>query len=81
MLIQTACSNVLGIPIRIVCEIDDKTGAIEKTKFNETATKEEEQTPSTGKEVGQEASARSGAAKDPAVMKIVEAFDGKIVAD
>ena len=80
-LIQTACSSALGIPVRIVCEIDDKTGAIEKTVFEETTVKEEEETSSTGKEVGQEASARSGAAKDPAVMKIVEAFDGKIVAD
>ena len=90
MLIQTACSSVLGIPIRIVCEIDDKTGAVEKTGGDETtvmeeeqtpSTDKEEQTPSTGKEVKQEAGARSAVAKDPAVMKIVEAFDGKIVAD
>ena len=90
MLIQTACSSVLGIPIRIVCEIDDNTGAVEKTGFDETtvmeeeqtpSTDKEEQTPSTGKEVKQEAGARSAVAKDPAVMKIVEAFDGKIVAD
>ncbi len=90
MLIQTACSSVLGIPIRIVCEIDDKTGAVEKTGGDETtvmeeeqtpSTGKEEQTPSTGKEVKQEAGARSAVAKDPAVMKIVEAFDGKIVAD
>ena len=90
MLIQTACSSVLGIPIRIVCEIDDKTEAVEKTGGDETtvmeeeqapSTDKEEQTPSTGKEVKQEAGARSAVAKDPAVMKIVEAFDGKIVAD
>ena len=90
MLIQTACSSVLGIPIRIVCEIDDKTGAVEKTGGDETtvmeeeqtpSTGKEEQTPSTGKEVKQDAGARSAVAKDPAVMKIVEAFDGKIVAD
>ena len=90
MLIQTACSSVLGIPIRIVCEIDDKTGAVEKTGFDETtvmeeeqtpSTDKEEQTPSTGKVVKQKAGARSAVAKDPAVMKIVEAFDGKIVVD
>lgn len=80
-LIQTVCSSALGIPVRIVCKIDDTTGAIEKTVFEETTVKEEEETPSTGKEFRQEASARSGAAKDPAVMKIVDAFDGQIVAD
>ncbi len=34
-----------------------------------------------GKSAGRSANTRAGAAKDPAVMKIVEAFDGQIVTD
>ena len=42
---------------------------------------EQPETPATGKTARQAADARAGAAKDPAVMKIVQAFDGQIVTD
>ena len=41
----------------------------------------EEGTRTAGETAGQAADARAGALKDPAVMKIVKAFDGRIVAD
>ena len=41
----------------------------------------EEGTRTGGETGGQAADARAGASKDPAVMKIVKAFDGRIVAD
>ena len=42
---------------------------------------DEEETRTAGDTAGQAADARGGALKDPAVMKIVKAFDGRIVAD
>ena len=42
---------------------------------------EAQDTTTAGKTGGQAANARTGAAKDPAVRKIVEAFDGQIVTD
>ena len=41
----------------------------------------EEETRTAGETAGQAADASAGALKDPAVMKIVKAFDGRIVAD
>ena len=42
---------------------------------------EAQDTTTAGKTGGQAANTRTGAAKDPAVRKIVEAFDGQIVTD
>lgn len=42
---------------------------------------EAQDTTSAGNTGGQAANTRAGAAKDPAVMKIVKAFDGQIVTD
>ena len=42
---------------------------------------DEEETRTAGDTAGQAADDRGGALKDPAVMKIVKAFDGRIVAD
>ncbi|MYG17252.1 MAG: hypothetical protein F4207_12645 [Gemmatimonadetes bacterium] len=42
---------------------------------------EAQDTTTVGKTGGQAANTRAGAAKDPAVRKIVEAFDGQIMTD
>lgn len=153
LLIQTECSKVLGIPVRIECEIDEnaaaddgdrKTGGAEaemtsdggRTGDAEAGTAgdggrtvdaeaemagngdravttdsqrsdtndddradtagagldaypgsveelvgEAQDTTAAGRTGGQAANTRAGAAKDPAVQKIVEAFDGQIVTD
>ena len=80
-MIQTECSNSLGIKVRIVCEIDESSGTAATNVSNETTTEDEREAPPTVSESRRETSARSGAANDPAVMKIVEAFDGQIVKD
>ena len=150
-LIQKECSRVLGMPVRIECEIDtpktedvgaemtsssensaaevntQKTGdagagkaagssktddaEAEMTDGNraddaeaemasgidradiagagldeypgsaEEIVSEPQDTTTAGKTGGQAANTRTGAAKDPAVRKIVEAFDGQIVTD
>ncbi|MCY3770858.1 MAG: DNA polymerase III subunit gamma/tau [Gemmatimonadetes bacterium] len=54
---------------------DEYPGAVDDS------VQEGQNAPSTGTSAAKETSARSGAAKDPAVMKIVEAFDGQIVKD
>lgn len=108
-LIQSVCSKVLGIPVRINCEVDDSAAAEDATRVTEDArsgtdddrgrthdagsgpeeypgtfedpAKEAQNTPPTRASTRQETGVRSAAAKDPAVMKIVEAFDGRIVTD
>ncbi|MDE2729001.1 MAG: hypothetical protein OXI19_13335, partial [Gemmatimonadota bacterium] len=150
-LIQKECSRVLGMPVRIECEIDtpktedvgaemtsssensaaevntQKTGdagagkAAGSSKTDDAEAKmtdgnraddaeaemasgidradiagagldeypgsaeeivsEPQDTTTAGKTGGQAANTRTGAAKDPAVRKIVEAFDGQIVTD
>ena len=157
-MIQSVCKEVLGIPVRIECEIDESaaaevntqktadagaeiTGSSESTAAEITTQKtgdagaemtggdrvddagaemtdgdraddaeaemaggtdladdtgagldeypgsaeeidsEAQGTTTAGKTGGQAANARTGAAKDPAVRKIVEAFDGQIVTD
>ncbi len=126
-LIQSVCSDNLGVRVRIVCEIDENDAAkdtgpetvagtgtdeaapgtnsipgtnaqTETNVENNTADDagpfmgphsgtgedpagEHRETPATGKTARQAADARAGAAKDPAVMKIVQAFDGQIVKD
>ena len=47
----------------------------------EERVRETQDTTTAGKTGGQAARTREGAAIDPAVRKIVEAFDGQIVAD
>lgn len=145
LLIQTECSKVLGIPVRIECEIDEnaaaddgdrKTGGAEAKMTSdggrtgdaeaemasngdrsdtadseqaedaeaemaggidradsagagvdeypgpaEESVSEAQEATVAGRTGGQAANTRAGAAKDPAVMKIVEAFDGQIVTD
>ncbi|MXW05813.1 MAG: DNA polymerase III subunit gamma/tau [Gemmatimonadetes bacterium] len=136
-LIQSESTRVLGIPVRIECEIDESAAAyVTKPKTDDagaemtggggstaaeiTTQKTDDaaasmsgdddpaddagaddagagldeypgsaeeivsETPDTttaGKTGGQAANTRAGAAKDPAVRKIVEAFDGQIVTD
>ena len=92
-LIQTVCSNALGIPVRIVCEIEESDGKDEKAVPEEPPVADERDTPAAATvgsagppgsavaSAGKETGAPSGAANDPAVMKIVEAFDGRIVTD
>ncbi len=92
-LIQNTIANVLGIPVRIACEIADGPVRDESNILEETPAGDA-QGPSPGApsaesatsvgsvtSAGKETGARSGAAKDPAVMKIVEAFDGQIVTE
>ncbi len=55
--------------------LDEHPGAVEDF------VKDEQKTSPTGTSVGKMTGARSAAAKDPAVMKIVETFDGQIVTD
>ncbi len=86
-LIQKICGDALGIPVRIACEIADGPVRDESAILEEIPAGDARGTPpsaasagnatSAGKETG----ARSGAANDPDVMKIVEAFDGQIVTD
>ena len=133
-LIQSVCSDTLGVRVRIICEIGESdaakdtgpetvagTGTDEAARGTDSGpgtnagpgTDEAEpgtdhikntaddagpvmgphsgtgedpagegrETPATGKTARQAADARAGAAKDPAVMKIVQAFDGQIVTD
>ena len=92
-LIQTVCSNALGIPVRIVCEIEESDGKDEKAVPEEPPVADERDAPAAATvgsagppgsavaSAGKETGAPSGAANDPAVMKIVEAFDGRIVTD
>ena len=114
-LIQSVCSDILGVRVRIVCEIDEidaakDTGSgtdagpgtdevepgmdhIKNTAddagpvmdphsgIDEDPFGEQRENAATGKTVRQTADARAGAAKDPAVMKIVQAFDGQIITD
>ena len=131
-LIQSESTRVLGVPVRIECEIDESaaadvikpktvdagaemTGSSESTAAEITTQKtgdaaasisgdddpaddagagldeypgsaeeivsEAQDTTTAGKTGGQAANTRAGAAKDPAVRKIVEAFDGRIVTD
>ena len=114
-LIQSVCSDILGVRVRIVCEIDEIDAAKETgpgmdagsetdevepgtdhiknsandagpvmdphSGIDEDPAGEQPETPATGKTARQAANARAGAAKDPAVMKIVQAFDGQIVTD
>ena len=131
-LIQSESTRVLGIPVRIECEIDESAAAdVTKPKTEDagaemtggdgstaaeittqktddaaasisgdddhaddagagldeypgSAEEIDSETPDTttaGKTGGQAANTRAGAAKDPAVRKIVEAFDGQIVTD
>jgi len=147
-LIQKECSRVLGMPVRIECEIDtpktedvgaemtsssensaeevntqktddagaemaggnraddagaEMAGGIDRADIagagldeypgsaEEIASEAEDTHPAgrtasqvdqpVGKTGGQAANTRTGAAKDPAVRKIVEAFDGQIVTD
>ncbi len=114
-LIQSVCSDILGVRVRIVCEIDEidaakDTGSgtdaglgtdevepgtdhIKNTAddagpvmdphsgIDEDPFGEQRENAATGKTVRQAADARAGAAKDPAVMKIVQAFDGQIITD
>ena len=78
-LIQRICADALGIPVRIACEIGDSTGPDERTIPNEIPAGDEQLPSKDGASTVKETGARSGAAKDPAVMKIVDAFDGQIV--
>ena len=55
--------------------LDEHPGAVEDF------VKDEQKTSPTGTSAGKMTGARSAAAKDPAVMKIVETFDGQIVTD
>lgn len=114
-LIQTVCSDILGVRVRIICEIGESDAAkdtgpetVAGTGTDEAApgtdhikntaddagpvmgphsgtgedpAGEQRETPAIGKTARQAADARAGAAKDPAVMKIVQAFDGQIVKD
>jgi len=93
-LIRKACADALGIPVWIACEIEDGNQAAEKPVREETPVEESSLEKATGTEAkeprsaGQVArkatgtrSSDSEAAKDPAVRKIVEAFDGQIMAD
>ncbi len=86
-LIQKICAGALGIPVRIACEIEDGSGSDEVDETDEKAILEEtpagegQGIPPGGTSAAKEPGVRSGAAKDPAVMKIVEAFDGQIVTD
>ena len=88
VLIQRICADALGFPVRIACEIGDSTGPDERTIPNENPAGDEQGIPPSGAagtagttatSAAKETGARSGAAKDPAVMKIVDAFDGQIV--
>ncbi|MYJ00403.1 MAG: DNA polymerase III subunit gamma/tau [Gemmatimonadetes bacterium] len=141
-MIQSVCKEVLGIPVRIECEIDESAAAEVNTPKTEDAgveiagdidravdagaemtdgdrvddaeeemaggtdpaddagagldeypgsaeypgeaeeiVREAQDTSTAGKTGGQAANTRAGAAKDPAVQKIVKAFDGRIVTD
>ncbi len=132
-LIQSVCSDTLGVRVRIICEIGESDAAkdtapetVDGTGTDESApgtnnipgtnaqtgtnvgtgtnvenntaddagpvmgphsgTGEDpagvhRETPATGKTARQAADDRAGAVKDPAVMKIVQAFDGQIVKD
>ena len=114
-LIQSVCSDTLGVRVRIICEIGESDAAkdtgpetvaglgtdeaapgtdhIKNTAddagpvmdphsgIDEDPAGEERENAATGKTARQAADARAGAAKDPAVMKIVQAFDGQIVTD
>ena len=144
-LIQSVCSDNLGVRVRIVCEIDEndaakdtgsgtdaglgtdsgptdeaRTGTDEvapgtnnipgtnaqtgtnagpgthvenntaddagpvmdpHSGIDEDPAGEQRETPATGKTARQAADARASAVKDPAVMKIVQAFAGQIVTD
>ena len=55
--------------------LDEYPGSAEET------VREAQDTTTAGNTGGQAANSRAGAAKDPAVRKIVEAFDGQIVTD
>ena len=78
-LIQRICADALGIPVRIACEIGDSTEPDERTIPEENPAGDEQGIPPSPTSAGKETGVRSGAAKDPAVMKIVDAFDGQIV--
>ena len=78
-LIQRICADALGIPVRIACEIGDSTGPDERTIPSEIPAGDEQGPSKDSTSTVKETGARSGAAKDPAVMKIVDAFDGQIV--
>ena len=114
-LIQSVCSDILGVRVRIVCEIDESDAAKDTgsgtdagpgtdevepgtdhiknsaddagpvmdphSGIDEDPAGEHRETPATDKTARQAADDRAGAAKDPAVMKIVQAFDGQIMTD
>ncbi|MDE2848944.1 MAG: DNA polymerase III subunit gamma/tau [Gemmatimonadota bacterium] len=61
--------------------LDEYPGSAEYPGEAEEIVREAQDTSTAGKTGGQAANTRAGAAKDPAVMKIVKAFDGQIVTD
>lgn len=81
ILIQKVCSELLGIPINIVCFINNEVGENEKIDPDETIVTLGPEPVPTGKEISHGTNTHLGVVKDPSVVKIVTAFDGEILED
>ncbi len=80
-LIQNACANALGVPVRISCQIEESSGSDRRTLIDRKPTGEVSASAPTAISVEKEPVVRSDTTKDAAVQKLVEVFDGQIVTD